>query len=94
MGGGPSQLEDFHSSPNDPIFFLHHAMIDQIWTVWQNIDIWGRQNIISGTSTLANDPPSDPMQLSDKIPFGFVADDQTFGDLMDTFAGPYCYRYE
>ena len=94
MGGGPSQLEDFHSSPNDPIFFLHHAMIDQIWTVWQNLDIWGRQNIISGTSTLANDPPSDPMQLSDKIPFGFVADDQTFGDIMDTFAGPYCYRYE
>lgn len=94
LGGGPSQLEDFHSSPNDPIFFIHHGMIDRVWTIWQNLDINGRQNIISGTSTLANDPPSDPMQLSDMIPFGFVADDQTFGDLMDTFAGPYCYRYE
>lgn len=94
LGGGPSQLEDFHSSPNDPVFFLHHGMIDRIWIIWQNLDINGRQNIIHGTSTLNNDPPSDPMQLSDMIPFGFVADDQVFGDLMDNFGGPYCYRYE
>ncbi|KAM0719990.1 hypothetical protein Q7P37_004125 [Cladosporium fusiforme] len=94
LGGGPSQLEDFHSSPNDPVFFLHHAMIDRIWVIWQNLDIDQRQNVIDGTSTLANDPPSDPMQLSDTIPFGFVADDQTLGDLMDNFGGPFCYRYE
>ena len=69
-------------------------MIDRIWTVWQNLDIGSRQNVIQGTSTLGNNPPSDPMQLSDMISFGFVADDQMFGDLMDTFGGPYCYRYE
>ena len=23
------------SSPNDPIFFMHHAQIDRIWTIWQ-----------------------------------------------------------
>ena len=23
------------SSPNDPIFFLHHAAIDRIWQIWQ-----------------------------------------------------------
>jgi tyrosinase len=23
------------SSPNDPVFFLHHAMIDRIWAQWQ-----------------------------------------------------------
>lgn len=94
LGGGPSALEDFHSSPNDPIFFLHHAMIDKIWTVWQYLDIWDRQFIIRGTSTLANEPPSPDMRLTDRIPFGFVAPDQTFNDLMDTFAGPYCYRYD
>lgn len=94
LGGGPSQLEDFHSSPNDPIFFIHHGMVDHIWTVWQNLDIGSRQNTIAGSSTLANNPPSDPMQLSDMLSFGFVADDQMFGDLMDTFGGPYCYRYE
>ena len=23
------------SSPNDPIFFMHHAQIDGIWAIWQ-----------------------------------------------------------
>lgn len=23
------------TSPNDPIFFLHHAMIDRLWAIWQ-----------------------------------------------------------
>lgn len=94
LGGGPSQLEDFHSSPNDPMFFLHHAMIDRTWVIWQYLDIYNRQNLIHGTSTLNNDPPSPDMQLTDKLPFGFVAEDQTFSDLMDTFAGPFCYRYD
>ena len=94
LGGGPSQLEDFHSSPSDPIFFVHHAMIDKIWTVWQNLDISDRQSVIKGTSTLNNDPPSPDMALTDVIPFGFVAPPQTFVSLMDTFAGPYCYRYD
>ncbi|OQO02007.1 hypothetical protein B0A48_12480 [Cryoendolithus antarcticus] len=94
LGGGPSDLEDMHSSPNDPIFFLHHAMLDKIWLVWQYMDIWDRQFIIRGTSTMANSPPSPDMSLTDKIPFGFVAPDQTFHDLMDTFAGSFCYRYD
>lgn len=29
MGGG--------ASPNDPVFFLHHAMIDRIWAKWQKL---------------------------------------------------------
>jgi tyrosinase len=23
------------SSPNDPVFFLHHCIIDRIWAAWQ-----------------------------------------------------------
>ena len=23
------------TSPNDPIFFLHHAMVDRLWAIWQ-----------------------------------------------------------
>jgi hypothetical protein len=26
------------SSPNDPIFFLHHANIDRLWSFWQHIN--------------------------------------------------------
>jgi tyrosinase len=25
------------SSINDPLFFMHHAMIDYVWWTWQNI---------------------------------------------------------
>jgi tyrosinase len=92
MGGG--SMMDFNSSPSDPLFFLHHGMVDYMWTIWQNLDITRRQYIINGTSTMGNSPPSAEMTLNDMIPFGFVAPDQKFGDLMDTFAGPFCYRYE
>ncbi|KAK4506143.1 hypothetical protein PRZ48_004108 [Zasmidium cellare] len=98
-GGGHWQIGgsmmDFHSSPADPLFYLHHAMVDNVWTIWQNLDIYRRQNIIRGTDTLGCSSPDCPeMQLTDKLPFGFVAEDPVFGDLMDTFAGPFCYRYE
>jgi tyrosinase len=91
MGGAAA---DFHSSPADPLFFLHHGMIDNIWTTWQNLDFYRRQFIIKGTSTLGNNPPSAEMTLDDVISFGFVADDRVFRELMDTFAEGYCYRYE
>ncbi|THY32902.1 Di-copper centre-containing protein [Aureobasidium pullulans] len=91
VGGDAS---DFHSSPNDPLFFLHHGMIDYIWTTWQNLDIYRRQLIIKGTSTLGNSPPSAEMTLDDMIPFGFVTGDVEFRKLMDTFGDAYCYRYE
>ncbi|KAK5138473.1 hypothetical protein LTR08_000059 [Meristemomyces frigidus] len=96
-GGGHwatgGDMADFHSSPADPLFFLHHGQVDRIYTIWQNLDIDRRQTAIKGTSTLGNSPPSAEMQLSDTIPFGFVAADQTFGDFMDTFGGPLCYKY-
>lgn len=94
LGGGPSQLEDFFSSPSDPLFYIHHAMIDHIWTTWQYMDRETRQNAIYGTSTLNNDPPSAEMTLQDSLPFDLVTDSPVLGDLMDTLAGPYCYRYE
>ena len=94
IGGAPSALADFHSSPGDPLFYLHHAMLDRIWLIWQYLDITRRQYVINGTWTLNNVPASSTMGLDDKIPFGFVAPDQTFGDLMDVFGGPYCYRYD
>ena len=46
------------------------------------------------SSTLNNSPASPDMTLADKLPFGLVTESPVFGDLMDTLAGPYCYRYE
>ncbi|KAK1055164.1 hypothetical protein LTR74_015880 [Friedmanniomyces endolithicus] len=92
--GTGGSMSDFHSSPADPLFFLHHGMIDRFWTIWQNLDLYRRQNVISGTSTLGNSPPSAEMTLEDMLPFGFVAGDVRFGDVMDTLSGAFCYRYD
>jgi len=94
LGGGPSQMQDFHSSPNDPVFFLHHAMVDRVWAIWQALDAETRQDAIYGTSTLNDSPPSPAMQLTDSIAFGFAGQNEIFGDLMDTLSGKFCYRYE
>ncbi|EME47601.1 hypothetical protein DOTSEDRAFT_166790 [Dothistroma septosporum NZE10] len=99
-GGGHysigGSMMDFHSSPAEPLFYLHHGMVDRIWTIWQNLDIGSRQNSIHGTGTLGCSVPDCPaMQLTDRLPFGFVRTaDPVFKDMMDTFAGPLCYRYE
>lgn len=31
---GPFGTMAWNSSPNDPVFFLHHANVDRIWTQW------------------------------------------------------------
>ena len=33
VGGNMSRA----ASPNDPVFFLHHAMIDRLWAKWQKL---------------------------------------------------------
>ena len=45
---------DAFSSSGDPAFYLHHARVDRIWTIWQNLNA---QNLISqvyGTNTAFN----------------------------------------
>lgn len=91
--GSTGTMGDFYASVGDPLFFLHHAMIDRVWTIWQGIDWPVRKTQIYGTSTLRNLVPSANMTLEDEISFGFVAGKQRFGDLMSTFEGPYCYYY-
>lgn len=30
-----TQMGNTYASPGDPIFFVHHAMVDRLWTKWQ-----------------------------------------------------------
>nr|POE94522.1 tyrosinase-like protein orsc [Quercus suber] len=97
VGTGVGSMADFNSSPADPVFYLHHAMVDFIWSNWQWLDYQNRANALQGTSTLGNNPPSNPMTLNDMLPFGFVAPAVRFGDVMDHFGGlngSLCYRYQ
>lgn len=35
IGGMVGEMSDTWSSPGDPLFWLHHTMLDNIWNQWQ-----------------------------------------------------------
>ena len=47
---------DIQYSPTDPVFWLHHAQIDRIWSMWQN----NPQNTGKNPSLSGNDRTMDP----------------------------------
>ena len=48
---------DVFASPSDPVFWLHHAQIDRVWTMWQGQNLERRTWEVWGTSTAANSEP-------------------------------------
>ena len=93
MGGDPGR--DFMVSPGDPAFYLHHAMVDRVWWIWQNLDPFHRFNTVSGTRTLLNQPPSGAVTLDDVLDMGYSGPvpPKTMRDTMSTVDGPFCYIY-
>ncbi|KAK9767309.1 hypothetical protein K7432_003004 [Basidiobolus ranarum] len=71
------------TSPNDPLFWLHHAFIDKIWADWQATNP-GRAREYNGKRTKGgNALPTDIMN-----PFNVPV-----SALLDTTASGLCYRY-
>ncbi|KAL9081247.1 MAG: hypothetical protein Q9157_000222 [Trypethelium eluteriae] len=94
VGGDPGG--DLFSSPADPYFFLHHAMIDRVFWTWQNQDVKPRtfgDNSLSGTITLNNVPPSRNTTKDDLIDLGVNAPPIRIKDTLSTIGGPLCYIY-
>lgn len=98
-GGGHQgvggDMGDFWSSPGDPIFYLHHAQIDRLWTLWQQSDPQTRQYAISGTGTVGNYRPTPVFQLNDTINIGKLSHEgpRPIREFMSTMRGPFCYDY-
>ncbi|RGP71029.1 tyrosinase [Fusarium sporotrichioides] len=91
MGGDSS---DFYSSPNEPVFWLHHAMVDRIYWIWQALHPKQARDI-SGTLTIENRPPSRDALKSDPLDVGVNAESITIDDALDTLDNtPFCYIYE
>ncbi|MCJ1467096.1 hypothetical protein MMC07_005718 [Pseudocyphellaria aurata] len=88
-------MRDTFSSPGDPIFYLHHAQIDRIWTKWQNKNLSERQYAFSGTGTMFNYPETPDFQLNDTMTLGKLSPEgpQPIRDFMNTLGGPFCYVY-
>ncbi|RBR27135.1 uncharacterized protein FIESC28_00079 [Fusarium coffeatum] len=90
MGGDAS---DLYSSPNDPVFFLHHAMVDYVYWIWQALHPKQAKDI-AGTITISNRPPSRDALKSDPLNMGVNAPLIAIDDALDTLSGaPFCYIY-
>ena len=75
MGGDPGR--DFFVSPGDPLFYLHHGMIDKVWWTWQQLDpktrVESEKGGVSGTGTFLNNPPSANTTFDTAIDLGYAA---------------------
>ncbi|KAH7006753.1 hypothetical protein EDB80DRAFT_751544 [Ilyonectria destructans] len=94
LGGDPGR--DVFTSPGDPVFYLHHAMIDRIWWIWQMLSPAQRQFgsiALMGTNTFLNTPPSANTTFDDYVDLGWTGPRRQIKDLMSTLSGPFCYVY-
>ncbi|RWA12789.1 hypothetical protein EKO27_g2333 [Xylaria grammica] len=84
---------DLYGSPVDPVFFLHHGMVDRVYWIWQALHP-SQAKTIAGTITLFNTPPSRDTSPNDTIDLGVNAPPQKIRDLLNTLGGsPLCYIY-
>lgn len=59
------------TSPNDPIFFLHHANIDRMWSIWQKKVALGTSLYVASSSTAGH-------KLNDAMLFNEAGDAAPF----------------
>lgn len=87
------EATDPFSSPNDPSFFLHHAMVDCLYWILQVLHTL-QADQVAGTITILDNPPSRNAVKEDTISMGVLAKDVTIGHLINTLIGrPLCYVY-
>ncbi|KAH7083569.1 hypothetical protein FB567DRAFT_87419 [Paraphoma chrysanthemicola] len=85
---------DFFSSPNDPVFFMHHSMLDRVWWIWQALHL-DQAKTVAGTITLFNNPPSRNATLKDVIQMNYLdLPNAKIEEVLSTLGGePLCYIY-
>ncbi|KAI1862667.1 hypothetical protein JX265_006962 [Neoarthrinium moseri] len=79
------------TSPNDPLFFLHHSQVDRLWWIWQQKDPMTRNSDYSGNKYPYDDET--PASLADTMTFGGLSTNITVADVMSTIRGGLCYGY-
>ena len=77
-------------SATDPLFFLHHAQVDRLWWLWQQMDTEERLYEYGGRSRDDSDAEA---ALTDRLEMHRLAPDVPVSEVMDTENGPFCYRY-
>ncbi|KAH1311573.1 hypothetical protein KXX47_005609 [Aspergillus fumigatus] len=88
---GPT-MGDVFSSVQDPAFFLHHAMVDRLWGMWQEAGP-GRRDALNGTAWMFDPPWATNVSVDTVVEFGVLGGPRKIADLMDPLAGQHCYIY-
>jgi tyrosinase len=84
---------DVFASPSDPSFFLHHAMVDRVYWVWQVLHPTIARTL-AGTITISNNPPSRDALPTDLLDIGVNGETIQLQEAWDTMGNsPYCYIY-
>jgi len=90
-------------SVNEPLFFMHHAMVDKVWSDWQHkhqSNFWSYQggsvqalsNLTEYNAYPNGMPPA--LTLDSVMPADGIFPQATIRDVMDTTGGYLCYVYE
>jgi tyrosinase len=87
-------MDDFWTAPQEPTFMLHHAMVDRVWTLWQEKDLKNRQYALNGTSTIKNAPDTPDVNLDTELTWGSLSVTKRLRELMSNKAYDFCYVYE
>ncbi|KAH3904263.1 hypothetical protein HBI56_176760 [Parastagonospora nodorum] len=93
VSGDPGS--DFYTSPGDPYFWLHHAMIDRVWWIWQAQDYANRQQVIAGGTSMFGGGRA--QSLEDNVDLEVLNVNgkvYKIKELVSTVDGPLCYVYE
>ncbi|KAH9954003.1 Di-copper centre-containing protein [Russula dissimulans] len=95
--GGPTW------SPNEPLFWMHHGMIDKIWYDWQHRDPANTKSFLGGSvqslqslAAYEQYPNGAPpyLSLDSTMPADGLFPEVTIGDVFNTTGGFLCYVYE
>ncbi|KAN0111711.1 Di-copper centre-containing protein [Russula decolorans] len=90
-------------SPNEPLFYMHHAMVDKVWYDWQlrnpvnaNSFFGGSVQALQSPATYNQYPNGDAPFLSTNstMPADGMFPEVTIGDVMNTTSGVLCYIYK
>jgi tyrosinase len=84
---------DFFASPNDPAFWLHHSMIDKVWSDWQALDPSARTWVLNGTDTIFDPPGATEMTLDFVQNWGYLSGTRKTAELLRVGYEGFCYKY-
>ncbi|KAH6635990.1 hypothetical protein F5144DRAFT_161778 [Chaetomium tenue] len=79
------------TSPNDPIFFLHHTQVDRLWALWQQENPAARNMDFAGPKT--QDQNTTEATLEDIMPFMGITPDIKVAEVMEIGTPRFCYSY-